>query len=119
MPGVVSTQHGKIIINEEIFATIAGFAALENYGIVGMASKNAKDGFWELLKRENVKKGVQVSVVDNELIIDLYTIVEYGVSINAVAENIIHNVGYRLRELTGMPVSAVNVHVEGVRVQQA
>lgn len=118
MPSKLQTQFGQVSIADEIFATIAGFSALENYGVIGMASKNAKDGLWEILRRDNVKKGVQISIVDEELVIDLYIMVEYGVSISAVAENVIHNVGYHVFEMTGVKVKAVNVHVEGVRVQQ-
>ena len=33
---------------------------MECYGVVGMASKNAKDGFWELLKRDSLSKGVKI-----------------------------------------------------------
>lgn len=119
MPGIVNTECGRIVIADEIVATVAGCAAVENYGIVGMASQKAGEGLWELLGRENVKKGVKVAVKENVCTIDLYVIVEYGVSLHAVAQNVIENVTYRVRETTGLEVAAVNVHVEGVRVQQA
>ena len=119
MPGVVNTEYGSIMIADDIISTVAGCAAVENYGIVGMASQRAGEGLWELLGRESVKKGVVVSVEDNRCTIDLYVIVEYGVSLHAVAQNVIENVTYRVRETPGLEVAAVNVHVEGVRVQQA
>ena len=75
-----------------------------------------KDGVTKLLKRENTGRGVNVSVVDNKLKIELHVIVAYGVSIRAVAQNVLENVRYKLEEFTGMEVASINVIVEGVRI---
>lgn len=89
---------------------------MECYGIVGMASKRATDGLVELLGRENLSRGVKVHTHDDQITIDLYVIVEYGISIAAVARNIIETVKYNVENFTGMNVNRVNVMVEGVRV---
>lgn len=107
---------GEIIIADEALAIIAGVSAIECYGIVGMASKRATDGIVELLGRENLSKGIKVHTQNNEVIIDLYIIVEYGISIAAVANNVIDTVKYNIENFTGMDVKKVNVSVEGVRV---
>lgn len=116
MPGIVTNSLGKIVVSEETIAILAGYTAIENYGIVGMAAKSAGDGLAELLKRENLRKGVKVSTADNAVIIDLFVIIQYGVSIGVVAQNVIDNVAYRVREITGLEIAAVNVYVEGVHV---
>ena len=64
------TDLGQVIIDEEVIATYAGINALECFGIVGMASVNVKDGFAQLLKRDNVSKGVHIKVNDNKIYID-------------------------------------------------
>ncbi len=117
MPATIQNELGKIVLSDEVVATIVGLATVENYGIIGMASKNASDGLWKLLGRDNIRQGVVVALTDDQAMIDLYVMVEYGVSINAVAENIIHNVVYRVRESTGLTIDSVKVHVQGVRVQ--
>ena len=119
MPGIINNSLGNITIADDIVATVAGYATVENYGIVGMASKKAGEGLWELLGRGNARKGVRVAITENACVIDLFVIVEYGVSLSAVAQNVIENVTYRVHDTTGLDVSSVNVHVEGVRVQQA
>jgi F0F1-type ATP synthase beta subunit len=48
--------------------------------------------------------------------IDLFIIVEYGISISAVAAAIIETVKYKVEHLTGVPVGRVNVCVEDIRV---
>ena len=118
MPAVVKTELGKITIADDIIATIAGHAAIENIGVIGMASKRAGDGLWELIKKENLKRGVKVAVKDAAVTIDLYVMVEYGVSIAAVARNVIDSVTYRVSELTQLEIASVNTHIEGVRVNE-
>lgn len=117
MPGIIDNELGKIVITEDIVAMIAGYAALENYGLVDMHSKSATDTLIKFMGGENRKKGVKV-VFDSEgkLDIDLYVKLMYGVSMNAVAQNIISHVRYRIEEMTGLTINKVNVHVEGVWV---
>ncbi|MGI6538583.1 MAG: Asp23/Gls24 family envelope stress response protein [Caldicoprobacterales bacterium] len=115
--GTVSVnKFGEIRISNDVLATIAGLAAIGCYGIVGMASKRATDGLVELLGSENLSRGVKVTTQGNEVVIDLFIIVEYGISIAAVAQSIIDTVKYKIESLTGTTVKKVNVKVEGVRV---
>ena len=53
---------------------------------------------------------------ENLVHIDLYVILQYGVSLPAVASNCKSNVKYRVEEFTGVNVNNVNIHVEGIRV---
>ncbi|MDA8227203.1 MAG: Asp23/Gls24 family envelope stress response protein [Desulfitobacterium hafniense] len=112
----IANNYGKIDISEEVIATIAGAAAIECYGLVGMASRKGSDRFAELLGRENLAKGVVVSIQENEVIIDLYIIVGYGVRISEVATNVMERVRYTTEKLTGLSVAQVNVNIQGVRV---
>lgn len=116
MPGKISNELGTIYISEDLLANIAGLAAMECYGLVGMASKKGKDGIVELLKRENLSKGVKVIENQGKLTINLYVIIEFGIKISVVAENIIDKVKYTVENLTGLKVVQVNVNVESVRV---
>ena len=111
------TEMGVIGIDNEVIARIAGTAAMECYGVVGMAARNIKDGLVGLLKRESLTKGVRLQTQDEgDLIIDLHIIVEYGTNITAIAQTLMDNVRYKVEETVGLQVQAVNVFVEGVRV---
>ena len=116
MKDIISTDLGEIIIENEVIAKYAGSAAVECFGVVGMASVNVKDGIVKLLKKDNITHGVNVSLKDDKLRIDLHIIVAYGVSISAVADNLISNVRYKVEEFTGMEIDKINVIVEGVRI---
>ncbi|KGG81126.1 Asp23/Gls24 family envelope stress response protein [Caloranaerobacter azorensis] len=118
MPGKLSNKFGTINIDDNVLAVIAGLSAMECYGLVGMASRNATDGLVELLKKEHLTKGVKVYTDDNRIIIDLYVIVQFGTKISVVANNIIEKVKYNIESLTGLIVEKVNINVQGVRVQK-
>ncbi len=112
----IKTEYGHIVIENEVIARIAGLAAMENYGIVGMAAKNVRDGIVQILKMESLTKGIRLNLSDEFIAIDLHIIVEYGTNIPAIADSLIEAVKYKVEENTGLTVSAVNIFVEGVRV---
>lgn len=118
MPGKINNQYGTINIDDNVLASIAGMSAMDCYGLVGMSIKNAKDGLVELLRREHLTKGVKVYTDNNKLVIDLYIVVQFGIKISVVANNIIDTVKYNIENLTGMKVDKVNIHVQSVRVQK-
>ena len=112
----ISKDLGLITISEDVLLKVAGYAALECYGIVAMSSKRAKDGFVEWLGKENLTKGVQVNITDAGIDIDLFIIVEYGISIVEVCNIIKSQVCYKIENMTGAKVRRVNISVEGIRV---
>ncbi|GBF12200.1 Asp23/Gls24 family envelope stress response protein [Tepidibacillus infernus] len=115
----MSNQLGKVFITNEVIATVAGVAAMEVFGLVGMASrKQIKDGIAELLRRENLSRGIEVRSENEEVVIDMYIIVSYGTKISEVAHNVQQKVIYTLENTIGVKVSRVNVMVQGVRVTQ-
>lgn len=113
----MKTEFGQIEISNEVIATIAGGAAIDCYGIIGMASKNQlKDGISEILRKENFKKGIMVRHENEEIHIDMYIIVSYGTKISEVAHNVQTKVRYTLNQTLGLAVDSVNIFVQGVRV---
>ncbi len=116
MKGRIDTDLGMIAIDVETIAEYAGNEAVECFGVVGMAGYSVKDGLVKLLKKESITRGINVTLNKNRIFIDFHVIVAYGVSIIAVADNLMSNVKYKVEEYTGLPVERVNIFVEGVRV---
>jgi uncharacterized alkaline shock family protein YloU len=113
----LQTKLGQIDISNDVIATVAGGAAVDCYGIVGMASKKQlKDGIAEILRRENFSKGVIVRQGNDEVHIDMFIIVSYGTKISEVAHNVQSKVKYTLDKTVGLAVDSVNIFVQGVRV---
>ena len=116
MPIQMATEKGKLNVSDEVVAVLAGHAALDCYGLVGMSSrKQLKDGIAELLGRENLRRGVEIRREPEGLHIDLYIIVSYGTKISEVAHNVQSRVKYVLNDVVGLQVDYVNIIVQGVR----
>jgi len=112
----IKNDLGTISINSGVVARIVGLAAMECYGVVGMASKSAKDGIVQLLRMENFTKGLKLSVDNNRLNISLHIIAEYGTNITAICESLISAVKYRVEDTCGVEVGDINIFVEGLRI---
>ena len=112
---IQSRQWGRIEVFPSAVAAIAGHAATRCYGISGMAGRGLRDGFAELLRRENVDKGVDVVQAEEGLVIDVYVIVQYGIRISEVAHNLQDTVKFEVERSVNVPVVKVNVNVQGVR----
>lgn len=112
----MNTNLGNIVVDKDVIAQYAGSVAVECFGIVGMAGVSVRDGLVRLLKRDSITRGISVSLDNNKLILDFHVIVSYGVSILAVADNLISSVKYKVEEFTGIEISKINIYVDGVRV---
>ena len=107
-------SYGEIEISPTAVATIASQAVNQCYGVVGMASKGFVDGIAQLLTRDP-HRGIDITMREKNIIIDVYVIVEYGIRIRAVAESIQNTVKFHVEKAVGRPVEAVNVFVQGLR----
>ncbi len=106
-------------IANDVVATIAGIAASEIDGVVGM-SGNMVSGISQILGKKQLTKGVKVEITDSDVVLDISIVIEYGKKIPEVAGAIQKAVGSAVGDMTGLNVVAVNVHVAAVQfVEQA
>ncbi len=115
---IKSNDIGDITVTRELVETLAGLATLECYGLVGMVAHNIQSGIVNILGRDSVRKGVEVTSSDDGLVIDVHVIVGYGMKITEVASNVMQKVTYVLENNAELPVASVNVNVRGVKVQR-
>ena len=116
--GEVTLENTNIKIADDVIAVIAGAAASEVSGVASMAGGFA-GGISEVFSgKKNFAKGIKVETGDKETKIDVNIIVEYGVRIPDVAYEIQTRVINAVEGMTGLKVSEVNVHIQGVKTQQ-
>ena len=115
---VQSRQWGRIEVFPSAVGAIAAHASLGCYGIAGMAARGLRDGFAELLRRENADRGVEVVEIEGGLEIDVFVIVQYGIRISEVAHNLQQTVKFEVERAVNVPVVQVNVNVQGVREEK-
>ncbi len=118
MSGKLENKYGTITIDEDVIAKAAGLTAIECYGVVGMAIVNVANGIAKLLKRESMTQGISLNIEDNAVSIDFHVILEYGVNIKTVTDNLISAVTFKVEDFTGLEVKNVNVYVEDIRVDE-
>ena len=111
-----SNAYGKISISDLAIAKVASHTAMEGYGIVEMVSRRFTDSLAELLKKDVGGRGIKVMTSGNRIYIDVYVVIKYGVSINAIAESLKESIKYKVEKFTGMIVDTVNVNVIGVKL---
>ncbi len=111
---VNDVNNNKIRIADEVVAVISGKAVSEIQGVYEMSGGFA-GGIGEVLSgKKNLAKGIKVAVTDKETKIDVNIIVEYGVRIPEIAFEIQTKVKKAVETMTGLKVTEVNVHVQGV-----
>ena len=115
---IAETNNEEIKIADDVVSIIAGKAVSEISGVSGMAGGFA-GGISEVFSgKKNLSKGIKVDVGEKEVKIDVNIIVEYGARIPDVAFEIQNRVKKAVETMTGLNVSSVNVHVQGVNIPE-
>ena len=110
---------GQVHISDEVIAVIAGTATMEVEGVASMAG-TAKDIQKEIISKLGMKvlsKGVGIKVEDGKVEADISVVLNYGKSIPEVTQAIQEKVSSEIENMTGMTVSAVNVDVVDVNLE--
>ena len=118
MSATVTNEYGKVTYADSVIAFIAGQSAAECYGLVGMSQRNLGEGISSIFKSDGgASKGVEVETDGSDVVsIKLYVTVKYGVSLAAVAENVIDKVKYNVENDTGVKVKSVDIVVQGIQL---
>jgi len=116
-----ANANGTVSFATDVIATIAGLAATEVEGVASMVSTQT-GGFAEIFKRgqntRSLTKGVRVELNDNTVAVQLTIVVDYGTPVPDVAKSIQENVKKAIENMSGLEVTAVNVHVHGVSFEK-
>jgi uncharacterized alkaline shock family protein YloU len=113
-PQYGSRPLGKIEVLPNAIHTIAKKATSECYGVVGITAPRLHHGQAVLLKPEMSNQGIQVRVVNDQIIVEVYVALEYGLRMSEIAQNIMSSVKFSIEKMLGVPVAQVNVNVQGL-----
>jgi uncharacterized alkaline shock family protein YloU len=111
-----ASPYGVINVSMEAIASVAGDAASECYGVVGLASKNSlRENINELLKKDDYIKGVYCRKKKDAYEVDVYIIVAYGVKITEVISEVQKKVTYVLQKTFQISFKQINVFVQDIK----
>ena len=109
---------GNIKISVEVVAKIASIAATEIEGVSCMRSNFVNEVAQKLGAKKSGTQGVKVEIAEDMATIDLYLVVDYGVKIPELAWNVQEKVKESVEAMTGLAVTAVNIHIEGINFEK-
>lgn len=105
---------GKVEIAPEVIEVIAGIAASEVEGVAEMRG-NFATGVVERFGKINHGKGVKVDLADDGITIDVYCVVQFGISIPKVATSVQENIRQTLLNMTSLTINEINIHIVGIQ----
>lgn len=114
LPQQGSRPLGRIEVLPNAIHSIAVRAIIECYGVIGITSPRLHNGRAILLPPEHCNQGVQVRLINGQIIIEVYVALEYGLRITEIAHNVMSSVKFSVEKMLGAPVSQVNVNVQGL-----
>lgn len=117
MPLEGTQNHGKVEIAPEVIEVIAGIAASEVEGVAQMRG-NFASGVVERLGKKNHGKGIRVELAEEGIVVDVYCLMNFGVSIPSVAQKVQDNIRQALLNMTALEIEEVNIHIVGVAFDQ-
>lgn len=107
---------GTLKVSNDCIADLAGYAALECYGVVGMAAVESQSGVIHLLPTYRLRKGIDVSSEGSTVVVDIHVVVESGINMGQVSSNLVSSVKFILKQIAELEDVEVRVHIEGMRV---
>jgi uncharacterized alkaline shock family protein YloU len=107
-------ENGSVNISNEVLEIITTIATKEIEGVCDLYG-NISDNIGELFKKNNYKKGIKVQIENGKVIVDLDIIVDFGVKIPDVSWTVQEAVKSSIENMTGLKVTEVNIHVEGIK----
>ena len=106
---------GTLKVSNDCIADLAGYAALECYGVVGMAMSDVENGVTRLLPFNRLRNGIGVATEQGHVVVDVHVVIDHGINISSVSANLVSSVKFILKQIAELDDVEVRVHVEGVR----
>ncbi|MBQ1528692.1 MAG: Asp23/Gls24 family envelope stress response protein [Firmicutes bacterium] len=105
-------------VSDDVISVCAANAVLRTDGVAALAGGLSNAISMTFRKKESISKGIKVEETDDGLVLDVFLIVNYGAKIPEVAWNVQHSVRDEVELMADMAISAVNVHVQGVKKEK-
>lgn len=108
---------GTLSVSNEVIADIAGYVAMSCYGVVGMAEQMQGAESVRLLPGQRLRKGVLVTTTESGLTVDLHVVLEAGVNMRSVSDNLSSSVAFTLSEIAQIDPASLKIaiHIDGMK----
>jgi uncharacterized alkaline shock family protein YloU len=108
---VATTGDGTVAVSHDAVVELVGHAVVESYGVVALAGESRMSRLFP----RGVRKGIDVELVDEGLVVEVRVVVEHGLKLAEVADAVRERVLYELERMFGLPVASLEIRIEKVR----
>lgn len=108
---VATTGDGPIAISHDAIVGLVANAVAESYGVVAFSGETRVSRLFP----RGVRKGVDVELRDDGLVVEVRVVVEHGLRLTEVADAVRERVLYELDRMVGLPVASLEIRIEKVR----
>jgi len=106
---------GKTTLAPEVLLTIIKMTAL---GVEGVDRLASVPGGFDRIFKHGTDQGVQMTIEDSVVYVELYIILKKDYNVREVSRNIQLHVSRAISEMVGMQVGHVNVHIEDIEYKE-
>ena len=113
----IETNRGSIYYSDVVIKNIIALSTMECDGVIGMSSRNVKEGVTESLKN-GIKNGVKINYEDEKVNVEVFVIVKYGIKISSIANEIIKKIKYNVEDYLSITIKSITVNIQGVKIDR-
>ena len=113
----IETNRGSIYYSDGVLKNIIALSTMECDGVIGMSSRNVKEGVTESMKN-SIKNGVRINYEDEKVNVEVFVIVKYGMKISSIANEIIKKIKYNIEDYLSITIKSITVNIQGVKIDR-
>ncbi|MCZ7575260.1 MAG: Asp23/Gls24 family envelope stress response protein [Ardenticatenaceae bacterium] len=107
-------EAGVVKVAPEVLVTVARRTVLAVPGVAHLGPRRPSSNPLRVLHFGASDDGIDIAVEDNRVTVDLSVVVEPNTNITQVGKSLQQAVKRAIEEIVGMPVAAVNIHIDDV-----
>ncbi|MDR0889363.1 MAG: Asp23/Gls24 family envelope stress response protein [Oscillospiraceae bacterium] len=108
-------ENGKILISEDVIASVTALAVREVKGVYGLSLSASLD-ISKILNKTNFHKGIRVNIAEEGVSIACNLVVRSGEPVMTVAKAVQENIANAVFSMAGIRPIRVDVNVCGVAI---
>lgn len=109
-------ENMNVNIDKKSCTELVKKLVLDSYGVVGLATPNGVSILSTIFSGIFNKKGVNLSMTEDGLLVDVYIVVEYGNNFKIISKNICDVIKYNLEHFHNLKICSINIHIKGERM---
>lgn len=109
---------GEITYDEKVVQKIIGYALEKVDGLLDVDGGFFSNLSSKIVESNDVTKGIDVEVGKKQVAVDLKVVIEYGKNIPKLYDEMKTVIKDRVKEMTGLEVIEMNVHVVDVKTKK-